>query len=514
MSKSCEHIEEMTNREILKNNYYEKIMKMTLNISADELIDILNYVESNNLFEKELYENLYVILEKEKYILINYNVESKIFNRLSEKQKMKLERMFTDRLKDYSEEDAAKTSEHLIKYGYINTLDIDYQKNFFNSCYFSNKREFDMTEDKVYMRRGINYYSDDYGHHETKTLYVNYTDRADVQFNTEKQKKDKTLYFDGIDNAKFDNHDYIFFDTNSKFEYAINYHNGDVIKLKKDAKHCRDYVFGYFISKNDNKLCLFDNESKLIKEFNDVFSYRIDYVKELFIISNGCNKISFYNKEFELLKEIDISLFIKGTYSIHTINDGVITFSLNENDEILYFDYINMKVIDKFKTNNKKLDISQFAYSGGLYNYVENDLIGYKDVNGVVRIRPQFKNVGPFLGNIAQKDYYSECGVIDKAGNFICNKDYVKNLLDNRKKYITKVDPNYWKENGSSAYDDLITYGITLSPDYQEGKYRINLKKIKVGYLTVEDNYIIDVNDPIKEINFAFPKEKTIKKIS
>ena len=510
MSKSCEYIEEMTNREITKNNYYQKIMGMTLNTSVDEVIDILNYVDSNNLFEEEFYYNLYVLLEKEKYLKANFNAEPKIYSQLNDKQKMKLERMFVDRLNDYSEIDAAKTSEQLIKYGYINTLDINYQ-NYFASCSFVNEQEFDMIEEKPYMRMGTIDYRTKYGDIVLcKTLYVNYTDRDDVHI-TAKQKGDSTHYFEGVGNSKFDNHDYILLKKSTLSNFALSYHTGDIIKLRGAAKNCEDYFLNYFVYKKDNILYLFDKKSKLKKVIKNVFSCYIDAVKELIIISNGAGYLSIYDKNLELIKEIDMSSFAGGIYRICMANDGVITILLNDDDEILYYDYINMKIVDKFKKNYYTSD-DGFVYSEGLYCYTEDNHSGYRDINGVIRIKPQFTYAGPFLGNVARVCYGDKKGIIDRAGNFTEEKDYRNKLFENMKKKIRERYPNCSNFKQYLFLRPSFKSEFTIAPDHEEGKYKINLQRLRVGYLSVEDNYIASIDTPILEIDFD-GKNKEHKKV-
>lgn len=515
MSKSCEYIEEMTNKEIAKNNYYQKIMTMTLNISSNEVIDVLNYVDSNNLFVEEFYYNLYILLEKEKYLLAEYNAEPKIYNQLNDKQKMKLERMFMNRLNDYSEIDAAKTSEQLIKYGYINTLDIDYQ-NYFNDRIIVNKQEYNMIEEKPYMRMNVHNYTTLYGDLGTyKSLYVNYTDRDDVHINAGKQSGDKTHYFEHVDKDKFSNHDYIFLKKSSSLSIgniALNYHTGDITKLRGVAKNCKHYFFGYFMCKKDNLLYLFDKEIKLKKVIKDVFSCFIDVVKELFIMSNGDGYLSVYDKDLELIKEFDISPVIKGEYSIYSVNDGVITISLNDKHEILYYDYINMKIIDKFKKNDYISNTEELVYSDGLYCYIDGDYMGYKDINGVIRIKPQFNEAGPFLGNVARVKYSGIVGVIDRAGNFTPENDYRSNLFENIKKNILIKYPDCSDFKRYSFLNPNSKQTVTITPDFTEGMYKINLYLLRVGYLKAEDNYIFDIDLPIKEINFGISKERQLKK--
>ena len=60
---------------------------MTLNISDKELFSIMEYVERTNLFEDVFYNNLYALVEKEKYLREKFNYNGLLYSNLSETAK-------------------------------------------------------------------------------------------------------------------------------------------------------------------------------------------------------------------------------------------------------------------------------------------------------------------------------------------------------------------------------------------------------------------------------------------
>ena len=95
----------------------EKIKRMTLNTKSDIVLELEQYGLTPTFCN-----NLYALIEKEKYLLKRFNVEPTIYPHLSEQTKRALENEFITR-----NESCAYSLE---SYGYIEVLDPKYEEYF------------------------------------------------------------------------------------------------------------------------------------------------------------------------------------------------------------------------------------------------------------------------------------------------------------------------------------------------------------------------------------------------
>jgi hypothetical protein len=148
MDSVCKTILEIAKKEEDNCSFNKAIMGMTLNTPKEDILNLVNYAEKNGILSEELYNNLYVIVEKEKYLLLKYNEEAKLYNSLSQKVKIKLEKMFLERIHDYSEIETTEIIDRLKKYGYLKVLDKKYQI-FFDEHIFSNRIDFNLKKRSI-----------------------------------------------------------------------------------------------------------------------------------------------------------------------------------------------------------------------------------------------------------------------------------------------------------------------------------------------------------------------------
>ena len=518
MNEVCEKIKELTNYEITKNKYHNIINEITFNTDNEKILEVLNYVMNNHLFEDEFYNILFAIIEKEKYLLYKFNCKPSIYPKLNDKIKNYIERIFINRLGD--DEMATESINNLKKYGYLKVLDRKYQELFDNHK-FTSHQIINLKESNCYAKRFDDsvaemVISDQKGVHEdgkTAPGDIFYQFRKVYGFNS--------------------NADYvqIRFDRTFNKNYIIDSKNGKKYHIPDSMINIIAYKNGTFLVTNKkNRITLYNNDLKKVNEINiDILSesYYIDYGEKKLLVQGKNHDINIYDLELNLIKTIDNSEINAGFLLM--ANDGVISVSIAGG--ILYYDYINEKAITSF-ARSKESDEYIFAYSEGLLNSVDkNGLYGYKDISGNIQIEPKFKLAMPFLGNLARVREDDDFGMIDRTGKFTSKKDLFKklekNIDENSQDYLWdsycylftlgvnyqvseflecgNIYPNFADHN----YSIREIYNVRDSDKYfEDSHYRSG--NIYRGYLLATDNYTLDLDIPIKDIEMD--KGKTKKK--
>ena len=512
----CMKLEDLLSKELIKKDFHNQILNMTLNIEYDKLMEIINYVETNNIYKEELLNNLYALVEQEKYLLKKYNYEPKIYNALSEKLKVELEKKYISRLSEFKENETSEIIDKLKKYGYIKVSDKKYY-DYYSKKSFKNEIEFDIEEPKykiinyVYKSNYEYYYGDKW---RFVLVISNRKDLPILSINSPIYKSDIVL--SKRNTQGFEEHgDFIILRYGNDYikRIFINLKTGKVTKPKPGmCEKVFDFIIGY--DTKNKKYFVYDQNYKLLHTVDNYSDIDIDYKKKLFLITIGdSTDINIYDKDFNHTKTIKLPFDY-----IYTIcaNDGIMTL-LCPNDEIVYYDYINMKVIDSFKcTSTYFPDLKyQFVYNDGLYSYIDkNGRKGYKDLEGNIRIEPRLGYAAPFMSNIAVVMKNGQKGIMDITGSFHPLQEVYDNLNKKKRELYNsevvnphKIDIGYNLDYLGDSFWDSSTEMAKLVQDFEENRYKLVFDKFlsnrNKGHLVSKDHFIINIDEPIMNIDFS-----------
>ena len=521
----CIKLEELISKENEKKDYYNQIFNMTLNIEFDKLMEIINYVETNNIYKEELLNNLYALIEKEKYLLKNYNSEPRIYNALSENLKVELEKKFISGLIDYKEDEATDIINKLKKYGYIRVPDKKYY-DYYSKQSFDNEIELDIEEPKYKIINSVyktEYPTDSFGYYRDRwrfTLVI--SDRKDLPIRSLNHLSYENDIVFMKKNAQYiiEMRDYLIlgYGIDNDKKVIINLKTGKATKIKQRMnEQVFDLILGYDTKKK--KLFVYDSCFKLVHTVDNYNDVNADYRKYQFLIKKDDKPdINIYDKDFNFVKSIKLPFEYE--YMIFA-NDGVLTLRC-ANDEIIYYDYINMKKIDSFKYSNILFQelVMQYVYSEGLYVYNDKkEYKGYKDLEGNIVIEPKYIYATPFVGNVAVVIKHQQKGIIDRTGNFIPMEEVYRKLYQKKKSFYETeaVNPNKIDIGDSLDYLWSPYWGdkrSTLKPDYEEGKYKFVFDVFhngqNKGHLITKIHYRINIDKPIVNIDFNSKKEQKV----
>lgn len=521
--EQCNNLDKLVEHEVMKKDYYNKIVNMTLNYNPEIVLDICNYVEKNNLFEDELYDKLYIIVEKEKYLYKKYNNEPVIYQKLSDKVKNILERIFIDRLCNYDQEDASNMALSLKKNGYLNTFDKLYYE-FYDNHSFDNKITFDIEPPKyrifhyVYKLGFINE-----GSFDKYKLDLLVSDREDIAVmkRSGAKKGEKKVSIKNCNNYVL-YHDWIIVKYSDSF-VAIDNKTG---KTKRIRNLLYSQVGKYLMAeKAESTKVFYDSNIKKQKTISDVYAVRYDCKKNLYLIDRkSINETLVLDENLNCIKTININEKYD-CYAMKAANDGVITYlaSYQNQNYIMYYDYINSKVIDAFCSTEKgDYNLKNLVYNEGLYPFIDESKVGkygFKDLDGNIVISPDnYICATPFMNNISLvKREALGMGIIDRLGNFTPMKDIMYPLYKSKMSYFKNFE---YFDSGCLNYlvkDSDYSVEAAIKPDYYEGKLIIlDPEKVFVGpygYLVANCNYVFEINEPIKDIDFNEEKAKIKKRV-
>ena len=468
-------LDKIIDREKEKNEYYNIITNMNFNYDdIDELLKIEKYVNDNSNFIDEFYQVLFALIEKEKYLNIKYGKKPVIYDKISDKSKVIIERMFLLRLKETDIDNKENVITKLKKQGYISVLDNRYEE-FFDNNNFSLETTYERNKipnnSKLECKYVIPKYIENHYRitdRETGKLY----DRLFILSDSDPFAGFGDIYrFSGTKMTSFICKPVVYYyDLNGK---RIN-------PFKDDDTKIINRIFDLYIVKDKN-----DKMRVTDLEYNTVFDYScfksdnymlVDYRRENIIIYDSHNRVFIlYDKHFQEIKKINASSVIKDdnvpiddieisfNRKICMFNDGIVSMIVKYDNKtyICYYDVINMKTIDMFIFIYSD---SLFGYSEGVYNFCDDiNRIGYKNLNGDVVIKPVHMATKPFLNGCAIVDNYSntEESIMNHQGN-TCS---ISKLISPSKK--EKIIENI-KENRYEITDECghVTDYISVNSNY------------------------------------------------
>lgn len=544
MEESCGMIEDMTNSEIKRDYYLREIKNMTLNIDVKKLMDIKEYVDNNDFLKDLFYNNLYILVEKEKFLVRKYHDIRRIYPLLDEKTILGLEEKFLKRLEFLSEEEASNVVTELKRNGYSNTLDKKYLE-FFENQEFTNNQEV-YSEDTKYSLRHLSEFHEDSSHTYWAEFAFSDVEGAHVRKIWPIFRKFKHLH--NVDTYG-KNFAFIDYEGMLRRKFAVvDFKTGKIVIVPRKIKGWRvDCQLGYYLRwyRKTDKDCwtitITTPDFEIVRVLHDVVEYRVDNIKKQLIVCDKYYKVSIYDQNLDLVKTINMNY----DFNLIEANDGVT--SVKTDKDIMFCDTLTFDVIDSCKKSNE-MGTSLHAYSEGLYNYVDkNGLVGYKNLNKDIVIEPKYLKAGPFLDNIAKAviiekqekiaderitDEHGEIkniskkvmadvkvnGVIDRTGKFTSLIDVYKEIYDKKMEEIEKYkSSNRGRYNWDYYYFfDVCSYSTmipSLKTNFKDGRYEVwhgGWDEV-VGYIHTSNNYLVNIDTPIKDIDFDV--EKGIRKV-
>ncbi len=537
------------------DNYYEEVAKMTLNTSLEHVLYILDHYEhelcnegryntilsrkdlenkfdfasmSAQLDDLDLFYNvLYVIVEKEKYLQNKYDYKSILIEKLSKKSVKKLEKIFVE-----------KTGMDTVDY--LKEVDKDLEKYFDNSK-FEKKTWFTITSNKCALYHGELYYSDkpqgpiiyelspELSIRGEKVVGENggcfTSDDIDPKYIwVINEKKEPKPFWKVFSKAPI-----------SKSFSLVDKETGEVslcplsVPYVANEKNMPRRISNFILypHKDPFSYDVYNSNYELIDK--NVKYFNADYKNGFVLVKHiGQEKTQIRDGEYKEIGTINqpiIEEIINDNYPMHDeriyhANDGVV--AINTGKRIVYYDYLNDKEIDNFLITDNLMRYSYFAYSEGLYNFINKDgLHGYKDINGNVVIYPNYAVSTPFLCNVAsvfQKtretyassfdpNFFAGCNlfVIDKNGTKYSYRDVVEQIFGKTHDGYNR-SINYFKRYMSSWWSKK----YKIVPDFAKQMNRI-IADDNTANLIGNEWYEIDNNTPIIETNFR-TDEKVMEK--
>ena len=506
MIESGMQLDSLVDRSNTERHLLEMINSMTLNTDLKTVKEIEKIVEETHAYEDIFYENLYAIIEKEKYINYLKNKKPLIYESLSDTSKNRLERMFIDKLKTYPTEEASKLIVEFKKNGYIGTLDEEYRP-FFERVKFKNNTTYELIKDDEYVSKydldneGWNGYSVSQVHKRGYAKWVMFFDNPKFKPISFGWKYNTTHQYGDIVKVSLSNNKS--YSDHSKPEYFkyVDIKTGKIIKpFETDKEEINRYYYKrFYVTGEKPNERLYDKNDWSLKIDGGVIIP--DYEKKGFIsIVGDSNKgyIEIYDSEANPVKKIPLSNIsdkipfnLTPRFSYAKVNDGVFAVPFNNVDGdwyIRYYDLDNDRLIDEYKTYHCDNMERYYGYSDGLYVFHDynKDKYGYKDRYGNVVIDSTFNLAEPFVNGIAYAFPNSDdFGFINKDGDFtsVSELPFIKSGWSHR---ASQRDGKYYYWNEGSHIS---------------------------GHLESIYNYIIDNNKPIREINFKREDKPKIRRM-
>ena len=480
-------LDEIVEAEEKKKEYREELPNMKLNdINIKRLLEIEEFVVRTGELSKEFYKTLYVLVEKEKYLVSTFGEKPILYNQLSEESKLALEKVFIERLGERDQEIAQEQIKKLKKDGYQKVLDDEYEKYFKGLDYKEiPSYKFTKIEDPVILQ--CKPYADKMDRKYFVISNKKTGKNIDVTRNERCYSVDDSFSFkNGIYELIYRHFDRYGF---HKYTHYKSWdEEGNRIKVPRDVRVIQKVFGRYYITLFYNKeewhYRLTDlNGKSLYREgsLNFFDEYLIDNEKNRIIINNhSTNTLKVYNEDLELKKSIDIdkireqaklgesvSIDTKPSIDIGCCTDNDV-LAISFGNVIVYYESFFDKVLEKFIDTHPGQN--RYGASESTLVYKEGDnSYGYKDHYGSVVLKPIYREVHPFYGGVAMvKDESLVTHLIDKKGNDIDITSYLgkgwKIVISHRKnRYeihdkddnIYTIEPSYRYVLGSS--DLLIT---------------------------------------------------------
>lgn len=438
------HLEDLIKDRTMLEEYSNYLNSITfLDYDIDKLLEIEKYVNKNDTLEDDFYEIIYFIVEKDKRVKEKEGKDCRLYDKLSSETKIKLEKMFVDRLSLLEEDKIKEVLQEYKSKGFIGAKDSTLD-DFFESVEIKFKPSIEFN---VPSEEDILYKWDD----QERLLEI----RSKIMEKNPKYKmsprkcelrqlgKDRYCMIIGAKEP----HKYLYFD-------------GDFNKLDvPDDMEMEFYFFNLYFGKPNNVLHIYDNNFNVIYE-SDTKCNEMHWVgnpwrkipniaiREIYDSEEQCKV---FDKDGRLINKADLKDVIKKSgkkyklncsrFAAGTYDDSIIIAEL-KSDNISEVDYYRYNM-----NTGKIIDKSNYTWFNGrmLFRSDKNNLCGFKDYDGNVVIEPKYSDSSGFAGNIAFVKENGNKLIIDIFGNNISPemlnippKSKVKNDYKNDRMLITK----------------------------------------------------------------------------
>lgn len=484
MLETLNNIETIASTKERNDEYFNYLSTISMmDVDYDKILEIEKVVLETGQYEEIFYKVLYLLIEKEKYYHKYNNSDFILFNRLNEKSKTKLERMFVEGFIKLSEEEIEQIVRNYKLSGYLNTMDLEYEKYFESikqdSCEINTEKLKDdiITDTSLENQKfkALSIYSDNIvikeiiRNEETKKkifkakniFVIRYLDENRLFITAVKHTKKEAFIIDADGNILFrsdkisnldlkllnlisvdiyEDNDYI-----NKVGHALLDKDGNQVKFypknetEKQFKHYADKKHNRVVYITDKTIDFFDQDGKLINSFdleNNPYNLHvpvIDYAK--------------YNSGYITLVN---TIFGKGKRTIGIIDCNgeflIKPFTINNED---FNDVLSIGFRESLSSLPYEKDGNvYFGYINEKGEYVlKNDYLeAFEFINGVARVKIKK----------GSKEYLD---LIDKNGNSVL-KQYFKGCIGStlEKDIYLRFIEDIQKEIGTLAY--TVTYKI------------------------------------------------------
>ena len=455
---------------------------MTLNYNLDDLkyYDIDSKLYDARYDYKLFTDNLYIIVEKEKYLQNKFDYHSSLLDNLTDKAKELFIKIFHERMRLYYQENEIEDEPKFVDY--FTTVD-KYCEKYFDKLKFEKGTSFTLTKN-----------------HPNASLF-------EEGYTLESTR--------GIKHVR-----YVISDEKTGKTYRSPFKLLKDLNDKYKPKKVLNFVIYY-----DYFTGLYDIYDLEWNKIGSAKNYYIDYANGNIIIIDIEGNIEVRDKKYNHLYFFRKNDIYDDNYtSFVIVNDGVIV-SRNIT-KTSYYNYLTGELIDSFNLPKQLQNItaylnSPFIYSNGLYNYVDEktELQGYKDINKNIVIEPKLKSTAPFLGNIAYFGSGNYCWWNDKTEKrnekqYLLDKNGIKySMYDYFNKFFDDSIGNMIRANTYFHYDMLTSYDShwKIEPSMEKQMYRLS-KYNEYAYMLGKDCYMANDDTKIKDIDFGVDKDKIMIK--
>lgn len=491
LSRSFE-VDELVNSQQKKNEFLDYLNSVTFkDYDLDKLAEISKFANSVGLIYDELYDVLFLLAEKSKYVKLKMNFDDGFFDKFDERTLLNLQKRYIDRFDLLSPEEKKEVLKEYKEKGYKNVVD---------------RRLFEEFEKEVIINRP-KLVVEDVKYDDEKKLTKEDAIRILHEYNKKGNgfiKKKHHFKFSLMDKPAT-----TLEKINSNLYHLSVYYGGDNYYFDGEG-HFLDYLptdiaikrqiydFYLSLSRKDQKAMIYDLNGNLLYEmptssavnvavrsedarkysgYLNNFYIGIDYKNEkVYLFDSIYSDIVELDRHGHVLREIkpsDITDSIgkvfdpkKSHFFVRDINEGVLPIHLrykysDSKASFGYYDLNKMKLIDS--CDDLLYRYHMFgegllpARSKATYDF------GYTDIDNEFVINPAYKTCTSFAGGVANvtfkdssvKDSKVENFFIDRHGNRI-DSDLCPALMADDK---YDIYPRY-KENRLGIYydDDLIKF--------------------------------------------------------
>ncbi len=480
-----------------KKEYRQDLLAMRFNAeNNDKILEIDQFVAQTGELTQEFYDVLYVMVEKEKYLVENFGEKPILYSQLSEESKLALEKKFIERLSNRGQEFAQEQIKKLKIEGYPKVLDFEYEEYFKNLDYKEiPSYKFDQIENPVILQ--CKPYADKKDNKYFVISNVKTGRDIDVTPNERSASvEDSFTFCKGIYEMVYNHYDKWGF---YKYTHYKSWdEEGNRIKVPRDIR-VEEKVFGNYYITLFNKTG--KKHSKIIDRYGrslyrdgniDFFDeYAIDYEQQQILINNhSTNTMKLFDKDMNLIQTIDIDKIKEEAKKLGanitadtkpSINVACCfnsdTFPIKFGIMIIYYNLFLDKIIDKFIDKEPKN--SYYGVSEDLFVFKgQNQRFGYKErYLGSEEIEPKYIEAHPFYGGVALvKDESHNSYLINSKGNRINISNYLGDgcrieMMPHQRRYVIHdkndniytIEPSYRHVLGDDALISSIQTDMNLA---------------------------------------------------